>query len=412
MIEFVLIAACITLVTLVLLLRPLLSAKANQSTSRHAQNVYFARERLKELEQQRGNSSISEDEYQALRTEIETNLANEIELSKNEEAKSSSIGQRSESSKDNNKALVLGLCCCLPILAMLFYWLTGTPAALEQQQNTSRPSTEQIVGMVETIEARLAKQPNDLEGWRVIAPIYKGLNQTHKARIAYEKVIELGGANSWTYAELADILALQSNGRFNPQIAKLIEQSLALDGNNQLALWLAGLNAMQGSEPAKAITFWERLSSLLADAPQQQNELNEIIAEAKAELENTPQPSQASHQLALAIDITPELRSTVDESKLVFIVARAVDGPAAPLAVRRITVKDLPIELSLSDQDSMLDSFTISKFANIEVSARVSQSGQALPQVGDLRSETLGVSNTETARIELLINEKIDADDI
>jgi len=401
MISFILAAASITLAVLILLLWPLITKRHAASSNRSDQNLYFARNRLQELAAQHQQGAISDQEYQALKNEIESNLVDDINLNQN--TQSAETDSESNSAPDNNRALIISLCLSLPALAVLIYALTGTPEAL-QQNTASQASMEDIMAMVEKIETRLAAQPDDLAGWRVIAPIYKGLNQLERARRAYLQVISLGGADSATYAELADLLARISGGAFNAEARGYIEQSLALDDNNQMALWLAGVNAMQTAQPQAAVEYWQRLMPLLAGSPDQQQELSAIIAQAQAETSSASSiVTDASISVSVSLDDQLAAQAATDD--VVFVVAQAKDGPRAPLAVRQLKVSDLPVVVKLSDQDAMLAQMTISAFDEIVVSARVSKSGQAIPQPGDLSSAQTPADKASTTTIELIINQ-------
>jgi len=384
-----------------LLLWPLITKRHAASSNRSDQNLYFARNRLQELAAQHQQGAISDQEYQALKNEIESNLVDDINLNQN--TQSAETDSESNSAPDNNRALIISLCLSLPALAVLIYALTGTPEAL-QQNTASQASMEDIMAMVEKIETRLAAQPDDLAGWRVIAPIYKGLNQLERARRAYLQVISLGGADSATYAELADLLARISGGAFNAEARGYIEQSLALDDNNQMALWLAGVNAMQTAQPQAAVEYWQRLMPLLAGSPDQQQELSAIIAQAQAETSSASSiVTDASISVSVSLDDQLAAQAATDD--VVFVVAQAKDGPRAPLAVRQLKVSDLPVVVKLSDQDAMLAQMTISAFDEIVVSARVSKSGQAIPQPGDLSSAQTPADKASTTTIELIINQ-------
>jgi len=401
MISFILAAASITLAVLILLLWPLITKRHAASSNRSDQNLYFARNRLQELAAQHQQGAISDQEYQALKTEIESNLVDDINLNQN--TQSAETDSESNSAPENNRALIISLCLSLPALAVLIYALTGTPEAL-QQNTASQASMEDIMAMVEKIETRLAAQPDDLAGWRVIAPIYKGLNQLERARRAYLQVISLGGADSATYAELADLLARISGGAFNAEARGYIEQSLALDDNNQMALWLAGVNAMQTAQPQAAVEYWQRLMPLLAGSPDQQQELSAIIAQAQAET-SSASSIVTDASISVSVSLDNELAAQAATDDVVFVVAQAKDGPRAPLAVRQLKVSDLPVVVKLSDQDAMLAQMTISAFDEIVVSARVSKSGQAIPQPGDLSSAQTPADKASTTTIELIINQ-------
>lgn len=412
MLNFVLIAAIIVVAALVLLVRSLFSNKHQDVYARTEQNILYARQRLSELEEQQQIDKLSREDYEQLKLEIENNLALDLEQQKRERSGKDNIQPNS------NKALALGLCFALPLMAVGFYWLTGTPEALttdKQQITNQQPTAENIMQMVETIDLRLQQNPNDLAGWKVIAPIYRGLNQLDNASLAYSRIIELGGADAATYAEHADTLALAAAGVITPEAAISLQQSLNLDPDNQLALWLAGLSAMQDNDSETAIGHWQHLVSLMDASPQQQQELRSIIEQARQN--NTVltdnNASTDAPGIAVSVSLDASLASIVDTEDTVFVVAVARSGPPAPLAVKRLKVKDLPTRLTLSDADAMLPQLKLSVFDQVEVSARISKSGQAIPQAGDLSSDKVSRDKQgdtfDGPLIELKINQQIGA---
>jgi len=411
MLNFVLVAAIITVAILILLVRPLFRSKDEETYARHEQNIYFARQRLSELEQQLADKTLSNHEYDELKFEIENNLA--LDIKQQGQVRTNS----EETKRDANKSLVLSLCCSLPVMAIGFYWLIGTPAALNTSQTQQPAAPENIVVMVQRIESQLEAQPDDLAAWKAIAPVYRSLNLYDKAKTALSRIIELGGADASTYAELADTLALSASGVVTPQARKYVAQALELDANNQVALWLAGLGSMQSNDTQQAVLYWQRLSALLDEFPEQQLELQAIIDEAQARLQSTSTltadatsdeaAAEPQQGISITVSIDPSLNELVDSEDTVFVVALARNGPPAPLAVKRLKVADLPTQLTLSDSDAMLPQFRLSLFEEVDVSARVSKSGQAIPRPGDLSSDKVGNTKQDTATIELLINQQI-----
>ena len=419
MLNFVLVAATITGAILILLIRPLFRSKGEETYARHEQNIYFARQRLNELEQQLADKTLSNQEYDELKFEIENNLA--LDLKQQGQVRTNS----EETKRDANKSLVLGLCCSLPVMAIVFYWLIGTPTALNTSQTQQQATPENIVAIVQQIESRLEAQPDDLAAWKAIAPVYRSLNLYDKAKTALSRIIELGGADASTYAELADTLALGASGIVTPQARKYVAQALELDANNQVALWLAGLSSMQSNDTKQAVIYWQRLSALMDEFPEQQLELQAIIDEAQTDLQSTstlaanttsdqpaaePQadkPIDPQQGISITVNIDPSLNALVDSEDTVFVVALARNGPPAPLAVKRLKVADLPTQLTLSDNDAMLPQFRLSLFDEVDVSARISKSGQAIPRPGDLSSDKVGHTKQNTTTIELLINQQI-----
>ena len=91
-----------------------------------------------------------------------------------------------------------------------------------------------------------------------------------------------------------------------------------------------------------------------------------------------------NHNLKVTIDISDNLKSKTQPDQVVFVFAKAVNGPRAPLAAVRAQVRDLPMTVTLDDSMAIAPMFRLSNFSDVNVSARVSQSGQAMQQSGDL----------------------------
>jgi cytochrome c-type biogenesis protein CcmH len=428
MLSFILIAVLITLLTLVLLVRPLLKTRNSFSYERQAQNIHFAKERLKELEQQLNNATISAADYEALKLEIESTLALDIDLT--DEAQ-----KPSEPAIDRRNGLLIGLLCIVvPLAGLAIYNITGTPAALSVQatgvaaQAGSTAQTADVESMLSALEDKLEENPNDIQGWAMLARSYYALGRYRDAINANAKLLELGGDNPDVYAAMADSSALLAKGVLAGQPSLYVEKALALQDDHPQALWLAGLAAAQTSNGDLARQYWNKLLPLLAGAPQQQQELQTIIdqsfdfsdpassaektataadnnnkASASAPSETTTGPS-----ISVRVSIDDALSSRVTTSDVVFVFARAKQGPPAPLAVRRLTVADLPTNITLSDRDAMMDQFKLSRFDVVLVSARVAKSGNPIAQAGDFQSVLFETQTSNPELIDLTISELVE----
>ncbi|RBP48611.1 c-type cytochrome biogenesis protein CcmI [Arenicella xantha] len=422
---FIIISIAIILVSIGLLLRPLLTERDSISYERQAQNIHFAKERLAELEEQLKNASISATDYEALKLEIENTLAEDIDMATQAEVKSD------KPSTGSNRLAIAALCLGLPLAAFGVYMIIGNPASVTNEQasntqNQAAPTSaqqNQVEALIRGIEQRLAEQPDDLEGWSLIARTYLSLGRYQDAQNAYLKVLALGGEKPSTYAALADATALLANGEITAEATMYINKALGMDQNNQQALWLAGLGALQRNDDAAAKDYWGNLLQQLSDMPEQQQELREIMAQslgsapaAPAVANNTnqttttqPKPSSnKSPALILEVSLSNELASKASPNDLVFVIARAKNGPPAPLAVKRLTVAQLPTTVTLTDADAMMAQFSLSAFPDVVVRARVSKSGQPVASAGDLQSAGIEVKNSHAESVSLTISDVID----
>ncbi|MFT5610161.1 MAG: cytochrome c-type biogenesis protein CcmH [Polaribacter sp.] len=428
MLSFILIAVLITLLTLVLLVRPLLKTRSSFSYERQAQNIHFAKERLQELEQQLNNASISAADYEALKLEIESTLALDIDLT--EEAQ-----KPSEPAIDGRNRLLIGLLCIVvPLASLAIYNITGTPAVLSAQTTGVAPQaggnaqTADVESMLSALEDKLEENPNDIQGWAMLARSYYALGRYRDAIKANAKLLELGGDNPDVYAAMADSSALLAKGVLAGQPSLYIEKALALQDDHPQALWLAGLAAAQTSNGDLARQYWNKLLPLLDGALAQQQELQTIIdqsfnfSDPASSPEKTATPTDnnnndaasvalegtAGPSLSIRVSIDDALNSQVTTSDVVFVFARAKQGPPAPLAVRRLTVADLPANITLSDSDAMMDQFKLSRFDEVLVSARVAKSGNPIAQAGDFQSVLFETQTSNAGLIDLTISKLVE----
>ncbi len=404
MTAFILIAALITVITLALLIWPLKRTRNTISYERHAQNIHFAKERLQELEAQLKNAVISATDYEALKLEIESTLAHDIDIANQAQKTQGDQPRRS------NKFSISLLCLFVPLSAIGVYMITGSPESITPKVS-SQPNAQQITDLITNVERRLAENPDDLQGWQILSQTYLALGRYGEAQKGYLRVLELGGESADTYASLADATGLKAGGQVTAQALKYALKALELNPNNRQALWLAGLGAMQKGEKVGARNYWGRLVPLLDSVPDQQQELREIIAQSIDEppmLAKENSERSIADALTVSVSLDQSLASKASPNDFVFVFARAQNGPPAPLAVKRIRVSDLPLTLSLSDADSMIEQFKLSAFEDVLVSARVSKSGQPTAQAGDLQSAKVSSKNSNPETIELIISEVVE----
>jgi cytochrome c-type biogenesis protein CcmH len=417
MTPFIIAAAVITLIALAILILPLLRTRNTISYERQAQNIHYAKERLEELDQQLQNASISASDYEALKLEIESTLAHDIDIANNSEQTQTAGPRRS------NKLAISLISIFLPLSALGFYLIVGTPEAIlpESQPNPTHAQVENYIG---DLEKRLEQTPNDLEGWQVLSQTYLSLGRYADAKQGFQRILTLGGESAHVYASLADATALAAGGQISQEAFGYIQRALTIQPNNRQALWLAGLAGAQSGDEATAKEHWTRLVPLLDDAPQQQQELRKILQEnfgsqtnqnvADTQMQTTEVSKQtpsetvtkATPQSGLMIEVRlgEEVSQLAKDNDFVFIFARAEQGPPAPLAVKRLRVADLPISVTLSDADAMVAPMMLSKFENVTVTARVSKSGQPVAQAGDLQSNVVPTKNTASEPIQLTIS--------
>ena len=417
MTTFIIISALITLATIALLARPLLKPRDVISYERREQNIHFAKQRLAELDRQLENHSISDEDYQSLKSEIEANLADDLDLAETDSTPGAS-------GVDKSNAVVIALLCSLiPFATLALYQVTGTPEALniqltsvENVTSSSGQNLSDINDMVAKLEQRLAQEPNDIKGWTILSRTYLALRRYAESIAANKRLLELNGEDPNVYAALADATAMQAGGQLAGQASEYLQKALALDSNNFQALWMSGLAAAEIGDQELARRHWDRLMPLLADQPAQQQELQDIIdrsfggqalPDTRADSSKQTTPASSSRGITVKISLSAAAQQSSKPDDLVFVFAKAENGPPAPLAVKRLQVSDLPIEVVLSDADAMMPQFRLSLFEQIVISARLAKSGNPVAQPGDIQSEIVTSSNTNSETIELIISNPV-----
>lgn len=420
MITFIFLAVLIITICFAIMLRPLYKPQHTDALERDAQNVHFAKSRLAELNEQLAAKTISQSDYDNLKIEIETILAQDMEM------KDVTSSEAESAKKQSNAVVITLLCTLIPFTALILYQITGSPSALDPNNiNTQQRPTastngqgQDINAMVVSVEQRLKENPNDSQGWTILSQTYMVLERYQEAYNANLKLLEINGESAQIYTQLADSAALVAGGVISGQPSEYIQKALAIDPKYPQALWLAGLNAAQAGDVTQANEYWNTLLPLLANSPQQQQELRDIIAQTIGtasqtesvvanSASSTEKEVAVSNVLTVNLSIAESVQSQANPNDTVFVFARAQSGPPAPLAVKRLTVADLPTQVKLSDQDAMIEQFKLSLFEDVVVVARISKSGDPIAQNGDIESVTTNTKNNNSQPIDLIISEQV-----
>jgi cytochrome c-type biogenesis protein CcmH len=309
-------------------------------------------------------------------------------------------------------ALVLML--LVPAAAFTLYQRLGTPvaavAATAADGGTGHEMSErQIAAMVESLAQRLKQHPDDANGWVLLAHSYQALERFTEAADAYARADALIPNNASLLADYADTLAMAQGRKLEGAPAALIQRALAIDPKHKKALALAGTVTLETHDLDASIAYWRRLAAELPAGSDEARQVAGVIAEVDAAKREGKGSSVAPSERAAAtappasvpsaprggtgaagpaiagrVDLNAALASKVALNDTVFIFARAAEGPRMPLAVLRIPAKELPRDFSLDDSMSMAPGVKLSATPSVIVEARISKSGNALPQPGDL----------------------------
>ena len=395
MITFWLIVGALIVVTLLALLPPLLRrGNSSISTTPSEVNLSVYRDQLRELDADLAGGALNEVQYQNARSDLESRVL--------EDSGVTEIAATPSTDSRWGKASIVALVIAVPLLAIALYFMLGTPAGLKPQMPTAaidkaHPATpEQFEAMVTWLAERLKAEPDNADGWVMLARSYTALNRYQDASAAYSRAITLQPNNASVLADQADILAmLKQTLQGEPE--KIIQQALKIDPDNLKALSLAGAAAFERKDYQEAIKWWQNILKLLpADSPvvaaisasiNEARGLAGLPSAAAAQVGDkaVAQSKVANGSVSGTIRLDPALKARVADTDTVFIFARVVEGGRKPpLAVMRKTVKELPFDFTLDDSMSMAPGFNISSVTNVIVGARISKSGNATSSSKDL----------------------------
>ncbi|MBI2276658.1 MAG: hypothetical protein HYU74_04850 [Dechloromonas sp.] len=240
---------------------------------------------------------------------------------------------------------------------------------------------------VKKLADKLANDPGNGEGWLLLAKTYSELERFPEAADAYGKAAALLPPDAGMFADWADTYVMSKNRKWDAEARRIVERALAVDPRHVKTLALAGSEAFGRGDYKMAIDYWKRMKAA-APADSTDRELaDNNIAEATARLSGkrpTEAPVGDVSAVSGTVSVSPKLMAKVAPQDTVFIVAKGADGGGAPLAVQRFKVADLPMQFKLDDSSAVMPGRTISQASEVVVSAKVSRSGQAESQAGDI----------------------------
>jgi len=374
MIAFWISAALLAAGALALLLRPVREASG---AAREALNVSVYRDQLRELEAERKAGTVTAEDYERSRAEIERRVLEDVP------------GHEKESVSARGKGAILAGAIAVPLLAAAVYWSVGNPSAVT-------PPEDQIKGMVERLAAKMRARPDDVEGWKLLGRSYGVLGRFRESVEAYAQAAKRAPEDAQLLADFADALAMSQGQSLAGEPEKLILRALEIDPSNLKALALAGTAAYARKDYEMAASHWERMLPLVPPDSEDARTIQANVDEARSLSGQKAEPkkkSAAASALKGSVKLSPSLASKASPDDAVFIFARAQSGPPMPLAVLRKRVRDLPLEFSLDDSMAMAPQLRLSSQPRVVVGARISRSGSATPQPGDLEGLSPPVAN-------------------
>ncbi|MEE4083992.1 c-type cytochrome biogenesis protein CcmI [Pseudomonas viridiflava] len=393
MIDFWMATGLLLLVALGFLLIPVLRGqRAQHEEDRTALNVALYQERLSELQGQQEEGVLSAMQIQSARDEAARELLADTEGA--EKARTARLG----------KPWLLLAAVLVPVLGMGAYLQLGASDKVELSREFSQPPTS-LADMTQRLERTVQAQPDSSESLYFLARSYMAQNRPGDAAQMFERAAGLAGRPPELLGQWAQALYFASDKHFTPQVQALTDEALKADPKEVTSLGLLGIAAFETERYQAAVDYWTRLLNVLPAQDPSRSALEGGIARARENLKTGAKPALAASRAAsikVRVDLAPALKDKVQPRDSVFIFARAVDGPPAPLAVKRITVAELPAEVELSDADAMMPQLKLSNFPQVQLVARVSRAGQ--PTTGEWVGRSQPLASDSGAQQALIID--------
>ncbi len=375
----------------------------NNDVLRDAANLEILRDQSSEMSADLAHGLLSQDSYEQGQRELQARLLEEVKTTQ----------PIAIVTRDPAKILALTLVVLIPLLSVFLYLQLGSSKALQPQQ--AEMGVADGFGVIrseaalEELEKQLAKLPENPDGWLQLARSYSELKRYGDAARAYAKLVELVPNEAQLWTDYADAYAMDHGQTLLGEPSKFLNKALALDANNTTALALSGSADMERGDYVAAITHWQKLVALLPpeypdiqmikDGVKQAREFLAMQKGGKEKLAQLDRGQPAAKQVASGaesvgsaitgkVSLSSALRGKVSPDDIVFILARAAEGPKMPLAVLRKQVKDMPLEFSLDDSMAMQPQLKLSGFDQVVVVARVSKSGTPMAQAGDVQGSS------------------------
>lgn len=393
MTSFLIPALLLLILVLILLLRPLFFPAKESATSRRQMNAAIYREELDKLEADRTAGTVDADSYEQSHAEMRQRLFQDTD----EVDDLAVLG--------SPKKTILGICLFVVLLSAGFYFYLGDATRIAEK-NAEKPMTQESVEkMVAEFAAKMEKEPDNLKGWAMLARSYRILGRNAEAAKAYARAGSFVDSDPQLLADYADVLAANADGNFAGKPQQLINKALALDPNNLLALWLSGTAAFNAQNYKAAVQSWEKLAKQLPPDTDETRAITASIAEARSKggLPPAAAPAISNQGVSGQVGISAELQSKVKSGDTLMVIARK-PGERIPVAVLKTAVTTFPMSFVLNDALAMNPNALISQLPEVSVEVRISKTGMAMLEPGDLISppQTIKVGTTNAR---LMINQ-------
>ena len=403
-----------------ILILPLIRVKTSASIAYKESNLGLYESKVKELKLDLEEGRIDKEHYMSAINELDHELLLDVPV---EDKESAAMHYGSKAKPRPVVAMIISV--FLPALVLFIYMQMGMHENFESevaQQDVQSEQQASISQMIKALADKLDKVGGSAEEWAMLGRSYKHIQRYADSSNAFSKAIELE-PSARLYLEQAEALALSNEKSFVGEPRELVMKALELAPDSINTIWFAGVAEFQSGNYGESIDLLIQLSAEANADPEIGESIRFYVTAAREKLVaqgqdipsvevllNVQEPAVepvAGVRLEVAVDIKNEIRELFEQDTVVFVYAKAKQGPKMPLAAQRISLGDLPATVFLDDSMAMVAGMNISAFDGVVVSARISRAGSALAQSGDYIGAVV-VDDVSTAKkLEVLISDAV-----
>ncbi len=405
-----------TMIALGVILRPLLSSTVQVVTGDNDRmRIAIYRQNLLELDREHERGLMSPDQLVNVRKELELSLLTELD----EHINIPATENENRSGTNKTTAAVIGM--LFSVVAISAYWHLGNPQISDLQQLTRQVVSDEghppVEDMIENLVLHLERNPEDANAWMLLINVYMTAGQIEDAVNSAEHLYQLVGDDPTVMLIYINALVSANNGLFRGKPTELLGKILAIEPDNNTALFFSGLAAEEQGDYSIANNYYQKILPLLQNNQMLAQTVNQLISkneqfisddgEANVEIVEIQSESEIALSISMHVSLSPDFKIQVLPDDTLFVYAQAMQGPPMPLAVVRLRAGDLPVIVELDDSMAMMPALKLSGFDKVKLAARISKSGDAIPKSGDLIGEKLEVSVTGSVINEIEINKVV-----
>jgi cytochrome c-type biogenesis protein CcmH len=393
------IALCVAAVFLWFLLR---ERKPLTQASQANANAKVYRDQISDLDKEHESGHISDEEWQHSRDELSVRLLEDTAAVDDPAAKAEKPAVWT--------AVVLAV--AMPISAMGLYMWVGNPEALNPLALKSPDQVDQkdLAKLAHTLADRLQSQPDNLQGWVMLGRTYLTLENFDASLKAYDTALKLS-ADDDLQLERIEVMAMQRQGLFEGEPWRVIREILQKDPQHFGALLTAGSASYAEGKYADALKYWEQARKPLdannPDLPGLENAIATVRDKLGMPTKAAPAAAASALNVSGQISLSAALKAKVSPNDAVFVYATPANGDRMPLAIMKTTVSQLPLNFMLDDSTAMTPERKLSMAGEVLVKVRVSKSGNAMPQSGDLTGASEGPVKVGAKGLKIEIKDQI-----